>query len=162
MNTDASTDLIDREITIQAPPEDVWAALTEPEAVGTWFGTGAPAKVDLRVGGEMVVDHGPYGSYVMVVVEVDVPRAFAYRWASAYPGVPATEENSTLVRFTLDPVDGGTLLRVVESGFDALVIPPDREEAAGYASHQQGWADVVGKLGDYVTGADRTPMLPPQ
>jgi uncharacterized protein YndB with AHSA1/START domain len=157
-----STDRIEREIKIQAPIDRVWAALTEPDAVGTWFGTGAPASVDLRPGGEMLVDHGEHGRYPLAIVEVDPPRTLAYRWASGYPGQPATQSNSTLVRFTLESSSEGTLLTVVESGFDSIVIPAEREESAGYASHSQGWTHVMGKLGSYVEGSDRDPMLPQQ
>jgi uncharacterized protein YndB with AHSA1/START domain len=154
-----STDRIEREITISAPIERVWAVLTEPAHVGTWFGTGTPAEIDLRPGGTMVLDHGEHGTYRTTIVEVDPPRAFSYRWASAYPGVVATEENSTLVAFTLEVAVDGTLLRVVESGFDALVIPAARVGSAGFESHSEGWSGVVQKFGDYVTGASEAPLL---
>jgi uncharacterized protein YndB with AHSA1/START domain len=156
-----STDRIEREIRISAPIERVWAVLTEPAHVGTWFGAGMPAEIDLRPGGVMVLDHSEHGTYPTVIVKVDPPRAFSYRWASAYPGVVATEENSTLVEFTLDPTPGGTLLRVVESGFDTLVIPAGREGSAGFESHSEGWTGVVAKLGEYAEGGEVSPMLPP-
>lgn len=154
-------DRIEREITIQAPIEKVWDVLTEPTAVGTWFGTGAPAQIDLRPGGVMALDHGVHGAYETLIVDVDPPRSFSYRWASAYPGERATEDNSTLVEFTLEPRADATLLRVVESGFASLVIPPDREESAGYESHAEGWTGVVAKARDYAEGADRSPLLAP-
>jgi uncharacterized protein YndB with AHSA1/START domain len=156
-----SSDRIEREITIQAPIEGVWAVLTEPAAVGTWFGVGAPAQIDLRPGGVMAIDHGEHGRYQTVIVDIDPPRAFSYRWASAYPDTLATEENSTLVEFSLEPVGDATLLRVVESGFDSLVIPADREESAGFDSHAQGWTGVVAKLGAYAEGTDTSALLAP-
>ena len=154
-----SADRIEREITIQAPIERVWAALTEPAAVGTWFGTGEPVEIDLRPGGVMVLDHGEHGRYPTLIVDVEPPRAFSYRWASGYPDVAATEANSTLVEFTLEPATDGTLLRVVESGFDALVIPADRQAAAGFDSHSQGWVEVMAKLGGYAEGSEVSPLL---
>lgn len=157
-----NTDRIEREIKILAPIERVWAALTEPAAVGTWFGTGAPTEIDLRPGGVMLLEHGEHGTFPTVIVEVDPPRAFSYRWASAYPGVTATEDNSTLVEFTLEPASEGTVLRVVESGFDALVIPAGREATAGYRSHSEGWGGVTVKFGAYVEGLDLSPLLPPK
>jgi uncharacterized protein YndB with AHSA1/START domain len=156
-----SSDQIEREITIHAPIERVWEVLTEPAAVAMWFGTGAPVQVDLRPGGVMTLDHGEHGAYSTVIVNVDPPRSFSYRWASAYPGELATEDNSTLVEFTLEPLADATLLRVVETGFDALVIPPEREDDAGYESHAQGWTGVLAKARDYAEGADVSPLLAP-
>jgi hypothetical protein len=42
----------------------------------------------------------------------------------------------TLVEFRLEEVDGGTLLKVVESGFDRL--PPDRRDEA-FRMNDGGW-----------------------
>jgi len=157
-----STDRIEREIKIAAPIERVWAVLTEPAHVGTWFGNGSPAEIDLRPGGVMVLDHGEHGTYQTLIVNVDPPRAFSYRWAAGYPGVVATELNSTLVEFTLEAAAGGTLLRVVESGFDELVIPAGREGSAGFESHSEGWTGVIARLGEYVEGRDESSLSPPE
>jgi uncharacterized protein YndB with AHSA1/START domain len=157
-----TTDRIEREITIAAPMERVWAVLTVPEHVGVWFGTGAPATIDLRPGGTLAFDHGESSQYLGLIVDVDPPRAFSFRWAAVYPGVVATEENSTLVEFTLEPAGDGTLLRVVESGFDALVVPPDRVEFAGYESHSNGWAEVITKFGELAEGGTVAPLVPPR
>jgi uncharacterized protein YndB with AHSA1/START domain len=154
-----SQDRIEREVAISAPIERVWAVLTEPEHVGAWFGTGAPAEIDLHAGGVMVLDHGSHGVYPTVIVKLDPPRALSYRWASGYPGVVATEDNSTLVEFTLEPTSDGTLLRVVESGFEALVIPAERVEDAGFESHSNGWSGVVLKLAAHAEGGDLSPLL---
>ena len=154
-------DRIEREISIAAPVETVWEVLTDPAHVGTWFGTGKPAEVALRPGGVMVLDHGEHGAYRTRIVEVDQPRALSYRWASAYPGVLADEHNSTLVEFTLTPEGGGTRLRVVESGFSRLSIPPERVADAGYESHSEGWSGVLSKLAGYIAGADRGALVPP-
>jgi uncharacterized protein YndB with AHSA1/START domain len=150
-----SQDLIEREIRIDASPERVWAVLTEPALVGEWFSPGAPAEIDLRPGGLMVLDHGQHGRFETVIVEIDPPRTFSYRWASAYPGERATESNSTLVEFTLIADGDATLLKVAESGFSALDIPADSD--AGYASHTRGWAEVMGNL---QTAAERQPVRP--
>jgi uncharacterized protein YndB with AHSA1/START domain len=139
-------DTIDRQIRIAAPIERVWAVLTEPAHIGEWFGQGKPTDIDLRPGGVMVLDHGEHGTYPTVIVAVDPPHAFSYRWASAHPGEDATDDNSTLVEFTLADDGDGTLLRVVESGFAGLTIPPGREASAGYDSHVMGWTEVVDKL----------------
>ncbi|MDX6233579.1 MAG: hypothetical protein QOH68_2608 [Nocardioidaceae bacterium] len=81
-----------------------------------------------------------------LALAVDPPRSFPYRWASAYPGEEATEDNSTLVEFTLANDGDGTRLRMVESGFATLTIPAARLSTAGYDSHSAGWTEVLEKL----------------
>ncbi|MFD8543973.1 SRPBCC family protein [Streptomyces sp. NPDC059649] len=141
---------IEREISIAAPVERVWAVLTEPEHVGSWFGQGAPTPVDLRPGGIMHLDHGEYGQFPTTIVTVEPPHRFSYRWASAHPGEVAVEGNSTLVEFTLTPEgDGGTRLRVVETGFAEIEIPEDRIKTAGYESHSEGWTAQMENVRQY-------------
>ncbi|WP_405998297.1 SRPBCC family protein [Streptomyces sp. NBC_00829] len=149
-----SKDRIEREITIKAPMERVWAVLTEPEHVGSWFGQGKPTPVDLRPGGTMILDHGEYGRFPTTVVKVDPPHHFSYRWASAHPGEQAVEGNSTLVEFTLTPDGDGTRLRVVETGFANLTIPEDRVRTAGYEGHSEGWSSQVENIRQYTERLD--------
>jgi uncharacterized protein YndB with AHSA1/START domain len=144
-----STDRIEREIVISAPVSRVWSVVTEPGHVGVWFGTGDPAEIDLRPGGIMRFDHGEYGQFPTRIVKVDPPHYLSYRWASGYPGEVATENNSTLVEFFLEPDAAGTRLRVVESGFDTVRIPAGRERTAGYESHSAGWTEKVAEIGRY-------------
>jgi uncharacterized protein YndB with AHSA1/START domain len=143
-----SSDRIERETFIKAPVERVWAVITEPEHVGSWFGNGEPAEIDLRPGGVLRLNPG-HGVFPMLVVAVDPPRHLAYRWAAAHPGEVATEANSTLVEFFLEPEADGTRLRLTESGFAALKIPAGREDMAGYESHDRGWTEVLGNMVEY-------------
>ena len=154
-----NTDCIEREVTIKAPIERVWEALTKAESIGMWFGDGAAADIDLRVGGVMVINHGEHGTYPTLIVAVDPPRAFSYRWAGGYPGDLATEVNSTLVEFTLRSTPDGTVLHLVESGFDALTLPTDRVATGGFESHSKGWTGVIAKFAQYVMGTDKTPLV---
>ena len=152
-----ANDSIEHEITIAAPIERVWSVLTTPDHVAKWFGTGSPIRIDLRPGGIMELDHGKHGSYKTTIVNVDPPNLLSYRWASAYPGQVATEENSTLVEFSLKAIEVGTVLRVVESGFSIISIPAERQDAGGYESHSQGWNGVIEKLAHYIDGSDVGP-----
>ena len=66
-------------------------------------------------------------------------RRFAWRWHphAVDSAVDYSTESRTLVTFTLeDSPDGGTLLRVVETGFDAL---PASRRAAAFAGVSSGW-----------------------
>jgi uncharacterized protein YndB with AHSA1/START domain len=97
----------------------------------------------------MVLDHGEYGVFQTRIEKVDPPHYLAYRWASGYPGELATDTNSTLVEFTLTPAAGGTTLMVSESGFDALMIPADRVDTAGYERHSAGWPVKLQELREH-------------
>lgn len=142
-------DRIEREISIAAPIERVWAVLTEPEHVGTWFGQGQPTPVDLRPGGTMFLDHGEFGQFPTTIVAVDRPHRFSYRWAAAHPGEQAVDGNSTLVEFTLTTEGDGTRLKVVETGFASLTVPEDRRATASYESHASGWSEQVVNIQKY-------------
>ena len=141
-------DRIERDVLIAAPIERVWAVLTEPKLVGIWFGQGVPTEIDLRPGGIMVIDHGEHNVFPTLIVSVEPPRYFAYRWASAYPGERTTDSNSTLVEFTLAPEAGGTRLSLSESGFATLAIPAGRQDHASYESHSGGWTQKLAELVD--------------
>ena len=154
-----SDDRIEREIQIAAPIDRVWAVLTEPEHVGTWFGVGVPTEIDLQPGGIMVLDHGIHGRYLTRFVEVSPPHLLSYRWAAAFPDVVADDSNSTLVEFSLTTTTTGTALRVVESGFASITIPAGREERASMESHSDGWVRVLGRIADLVAG-NVIPPLP--
>ena len=151
-------DSIERQIEIDAPIDRVWEVLTRPEHVATWFGTGEPIDIDLRPGGIMTLDHGEYGRYRTMFVEVSPPSLLSYRWAAGFPDQLPDESNSTLVEFTLAPSPSGTTLRVVESGFASFEMPADREPAAGFENHSAGWSDVLQRAADTAEGKVVQPL----
>lgn len=61
----------------------------------------------------------------------------------------AVEGNSTLVEFTLTPEGDGTRLRVVETGFEEIAIPEERQSTAGYDSHSEGWTGQMKNVKQY-------------
>ncbi len=140
------SDRIEREIRIAATPERVWHVLTDPEHVGQWFGMGKPPRIELRLGGLFELDFGDNGVFPNRIVTLEPRRAFAYRVASGFPGEDPTEENSTVVEFTLEQDGDGTLLRLCESGFDAITVPPTQPQSAAYESHDQGWPYALERI----------------
>ena len=140
---------IEREVVIAAPIERVWATITQPEHVGSWFGD-AGAEIDLRSGGAMTITWTKHGTVHARVERVEPPRVFAYRWARG-ADKPVSDDNSTLVEFTLSPEGGQTRLRVVESGFRGLAIPAE-EQAKYAAGNVGGWKSELDELVAYVAG----------
>jgi uncharacterized protein YndB with AHSA1/START domain len=139
------TDLIEREILIEASRERVWAVLTDEKHVAGWFGESA--RIDLRPGGQAVFGWTQYGDYLAVVQRVEPPEFFSYRWARGTDVEPA-EGSSTLVEFTLTEVSAGTLLRVVETGFASLHgSTADQDQAV--KENTEGWTSELAELKEY-------------
>lgn len=132
---DASQDRIEREIQIDAPIERVFRLVSEP---GWFIGDGEPGKTTTtREGDVFVVDFPPYGRFPILLVKSDAPHYVSFRGGDD-PAQPLVEGTSTLVEFFLSERDGGTLLRVVETGFAAL-YPNAERRAAAYEGNIAGW-----------------------
>jgi uncharacterized protein YndB with AHSA1/START domain len=133
---------IEREVILPVPPARVWAALTQADQLGAWFGT--QASIDVRPGGEVVFtwdgSTGPRGTSRGVIEAVEPTRRFAFRWQATPDDAPMTR-----VEFTLEPHVEGTRLYVVESGFASL-----RPELRTRESHEEGWQRELGELAQFL------------
>ena len=138
---------IEREILIEAPPDVVWAVVTQTEHVGRWLSDSA--EIDLRRGGGMVLTWDEHGSLLARVERVEPPHSFSFRWTRG-AGVEPREGHSTLVEFSLSAEGEHTRLRVVEIGFRELEWP--EEERAVYAEENTtGWRVELDELREYVS-----------
>ncbi|MBL9118763.1 MAG: SRPBCC family protein [Phycisphaerae bacterium] len=136
----STTDRIERQVEIAAPVERVWRALTDYREFGSWFLVRLERPFVL---GETAVGQIAYPGYEhlrfeALVVAMDRPRSFAFRWHpyAVDPDVDYSNEPTTLVEFTLTATATGTLLKVCESGFDA--IPAERRDLA-FRMNDGGW-----------------------
>lgn len=130
-------DRIERTMTFQVSRETVWAALTEPDQISRWFGD--DTELDLRPGGDAAFRWGEVEVRATVEV-VEPPARFAYRWEPSHApnGGP-----TTLVEFTLEEIEGGTRLTLVESGFASLAAGSRRE-------NEYGWDDELSHLREHL------------
>lgn len=129
-------DKIEREIHINAGIGRVWDLVSQP---GWWVGEGADDGATFADEGEYhVVTHPKYGRVPIKVVTAQPPTYAAYRWASAFLGADPTEGHATLVEFWLSERDGGTQVRVVESGFAALATTDDARQRE-FDGNTEGW-----------------------
>jgi uncharacterized protein YndB with AHSA1/START domain len=138
---------IEREISIDAPPEVVWTVITDPEHVAGWLSNSA--YIDLRPGGKAILTSEEHGTVHGRVESVEPPRFFSFRWVSGSGSEPR-EDNTTLVEFTLSAEGDGTRLRVVETGFRDLAGPDD-EKAKTFDAHREGWVLELDALRAYVS-----------
>jgi uncharacterized protein YndB with AHSA1/START domain len=154
MSTTSNTDRIERSVVINAPRERVWRALSNAEQFGTWFGanlkgqTFAPGK---RARGQITHCGHEHVYFDVVIERIEPQDLLSYRW-HPYPVDPAvdyTKEQPTLVTFTLKDAPGsGTLLTVVESGFDK--VPPHRRLEA-FRMNSGGWEAQMANIVRHVS-----------
>jgi uncharacterized protein YndB with AHSA1/START domain len=134
------TDRIEKTIEIKAPVSRVWRALTDHKEFGTWFrvrldGPFVPGRMST---GQITYPGAEHFKWKAVVQKMEPERLFSFTW-HPYPKDPNEDysaETPTLVEFTLEKTAIGTLLRVVESGFDRL--PAHRRDEA-FRMNERGW-----------------------
>jgi uncharacterized protein YndB with AHSA1/START domain len=148
------SDRIERQILIRAPRARVWRALTTAEEFGAWF------RVDLRgrtfAAGQRVQGKVLHLGYEHLVFDVTVERfepehrmTWAWHPAAVDSKVDYSKEPMTRVTFELVDSEGGTLLTVVESGFNQ--IPPERR-AEAFRMNSGGWDEQVKNIARHVEG----------
>jgi uncharacterized protein YndB with AHSA1/START domain len=120
------------EATYPHPPERVWRALTERQALAAWL---MENDFEPRLGQKFSFRMRPVPGFDGVVhcrvTECDPPRRLAYTWKA--------DKLDTTVRFLLEPVAGGTRLVLEHCGFcgvggmmDSLIL-------------SKGWRKMVEK-----------------
>lgn len=148
----SSNDRIEREILLKAPRAKVWSALTDAESFGQWFGVKFQGQ--RFVPGQVTQGYITYPGYEHLLMQVVVQqlqpqRLFSFHWHpyAVDQDKDYTQEEPTLVEFILDEAEGGTLLRVIESGFDK--VPAARREEA-FRMNSGGWDEQIGNIQRYV------------
>lgn len=148
----ASTDRIERKILLEAPRARVWRALSNAEEFGRWFGVALEGKT--FVAGQRAQGHITHPGYEHLLFDVMIERMeperlLSMRWhpAAIDPAVDYSKEPTTLVVFELAEVEGGTLLTLVESGFDQ--IPPERRLEA-FRMNSGGWDEQMKNIRKHV------------
>jgi len=149
--TKPNTDRIEKSIELNAPVSRVWKALADHREFGQWF------RVNLEspfVPGKTTRGRITYPGYEHVVMEVVVQkmepeRLFSFHWHpyAIDPKVDYSKEPPTLVEFRLEKTATGTLLRVTESGFDAI---PASRRAEAFRMNEGGWTAQMKNIQTHV------------
>jgi uncharacterized protein YndB with AHSA1/START domain len=96
---------VEREITIEASPEEVWEALIEPERLEEWFAN--DVELDPVPGGEGTFRWDDGEERRATVREIDEPRKLVLDW-----------DDDGHVVIELEEVEAGTVVHVVETAPD--------------------------------------------
>ncbi|PFH29034.1 MULTISPECIES: SRPBCC family protein [Burkholderia] len=147
-----STDRIEKQAVLAAPPARVWEAISNSGEFGTWFGVtfdgpfteGQPLFgriTPTRVDDDVAKAQEPYAGAVfeIVVERVEPKQLFSFRWHpfAIDPNFDYSAEPMTLVTFSIAEQNGGTRLTVTETGFDQLI---EARRAKAREMNDHGWA----------------------
>jgi uncharacterized protein YndB with AHSA1/START domain len=122
------------------PPEKLWRALTESPLLAQWMMNNDFEPV---IGRSFQFRADPVPNWNGVidceVLLVDPQNQLSYSWGAFGLG--------TVVLFTLTPAEGGTHVRMEQSGFGAT-------QDAAYKGATYGWQNFIGKLENVVAGLE--------
>lgn len=148
----SSTDQIVKEVTLDAPRSRVWNAITDYAQFSKWFGVAlaSPFARGAEVTGSFVNKKYEHVTFTFWVETIEPERVFSFRWHpyALDTSVDYSAEPTTLVSFTLEDAGGGTHLRIVESGFDAI---PEHRRATAFAMNSRGWDAQAENIRKFVT-----------
>lgn len=144
-------DVIERAVAIDAPLDRVWGLVSEP---GWWIGDGDRSQQQRYREGDLdIIEDPKYGRFPIRTEIVEPRHHISYRWVMDRSDERPRELNSTLVEFWLSERGSGTLLRVVESGFESLDVS-DEDRRKAIDGNIEGWTqqlDIVRTLAERIT-----------
>ena len=148
-----STDRIEKQVVLRAPRAKVWRALADAPRFGAWFGVdlrGASFTPGARVRGKVTHPGYEHLTWEAVIERMEPERLLSWRWHpyAVDPKTDYSKEPTTLVVFELRDVPEGTLLTVVESGFDQI---PLARRAEAWRMNDQGWAKQMENIERHVS-----------
>jgi len=144
-------DRIEKRAVLRATRARVWRALTDAGEFGKWFGVSleGPFTEGATVRGR--ITHPGYEHLTMeVVVErMEPERYFSFRWhpGAIDPKIDYSQEPKTLVEFRLEESAEGTILTIVESGFDRI---PLARRAEAFRLNDGGWTEQLRNIERHV------------
>ena len=152
-DTDMDTDRIEKNVLLRAPRSRVWQALADAKQFGEWFGMTVHGEFEPGATVRCAIVGGPYDGFSapLVVERVEPEVLFSFRWHpyAVDRNVDYSAEPMTLVTFELADAPGGTRLRIVETGFDAI---PAARRATARRMNDHGWSEQANNIERYVGG----------
>ena len=141
----STSEAVEREVRIEAPPETVFSFFTDPQQMTKW--QGQSATLDPRPGGIYRVDmngeHVARGEYVEVVPHSRI----VFTWGWEGDGSPLPPGAST-VEISFTPDGDGTIVRLRHLG-----LSPEQRQA-----HAEGWDLYLPRLPLAAIGKDPGPL----
>jgi uncharacterized protein YndB with AHSA1/START domain len=135
---------IEKQIELKAPLSRVWRALTDYREFGEWFRVklDEPFVVGETARGHITWPGHEHLKWEAMIHAMEPERYFSFNWHpyAIDPKVDYSQEMPTVVEFRLEEIAGGTLLRVIESGFDKI---PSERRAEAFRMNDDGWSQQM-------------------
>ena len=134
MNTETKSVVIERDLA--HPPEKIWRALTQPHLIAEWL-----MQNDFKpaMGHRFNLRTQAYGDWNGVidckVLAIEPNKTLSYTWESGNGPLRVT----SVVTWTLTPMQTGTHLRMEQSGFRS-------DQPQNYAGAKYGWQNFLAKF----------------
>jgi uncharacterized protein YndB with AHSA1/START domain len=149
---------IEKRIELRAPVTRVWRALTDHHEFGKWFRVKleGPFVVGQISRGRILHPGYEHVVWEAVIEKIEPERLFSFSWPQIRHhdkerySPDYTQAPRTLVEFRLEPTATGTLLTVVESGFEN--VPADWR-AGAFRGNDGGWTQQMKNIEAYVSQA---------
>jgi len=149
-----NTDRIAGKALLRAPRARVWQALANSDEFGRWFGVQGLGVFTpgATVRGKLTEKGYEHVTLEATIERMEPGRLFSFRWHpyAVDPDLDYSGEPTTLVVFELEDAPHGTLLTVVETGFDGI---PAARRAKAYEMHKEGWAWQMKSIAEYLVKA---------
>ena len=145
---------IEKRILLRAPLIRVWRALSDVKQFSQWFGIKLSGSFvpGERLRGEVTHKGYEHIPFEITIERMEPERLLSWRWHphTIDPKIDYSAEPTTLVVFELEEAADGTLLTVVESGFEGI---PLARRLEAYRGNDQGWAAQMIAIEKYVREA---------
>jgi uncharacterized protein YndB with AHSA1/START domain len=140
-----SVDKIEKHILLKAPRSRVWQAVTRSAEFGSWFGMKlegefrvgrfihgqiSPTTVDAEVAQLQKPHEGKKVEFWVESIEPETRFCLKWHPYAVDPKTDYSQEPMTLITFTFEHKDGGTLLTITEEGFEGIPLARRADDAA--------------------------------
>jgi uncharacterized protein YndB with AHSA1/START domain len=149
------SDRIEKQIELKASMSRVWRALTDYREFGQWFRVrlDGPFVQGQVSRGSMTYPGYEHVKWEAMIQKIEPEQLFSFTWP--HPKSLDRDEYSddysndptTLVEFRLESTKNGTLLRLIESGFDQL---PGDLRLEAFRRNNGGWTEQMKNIEAYV------------
>lgn len=138
-----------KEMIIEAAPERVWEALTQPDEIGYWWTNDLNATAEVGTMAEF--RFGEWGDFVLRFEVAELERNKKVRWVYRFGSV--AQWAGTSVTWQLEPVSNGTMLVFRHEEF------AKKDEV--FEQTRGNWNYFLASLKSYLETGKGTPGRPP-
>ena len=138
---------VERSVLINASPQRVWQAITDPVQLEGWYAPGCPWEIPSLQVGATVKFHNTNTDIQLATIEALKPlHQFALRWQldPAHPGI------TLLNAFLLEEENGNTRMTVSQAGYESL---PDGMREEQLQQDADAYMAIAESLKNYLEGS---------